>query len=166
MLIVTGTPSFFDGPQGAQRLTPLAQRLHVDFLADPAFDNPRAVQIRLPGFTHDALVELGGRVCSLYAAGSEHPKRVVDAVDESYVAALARSLEGQFGGRAVVAPRVFVKKLVDVMDRVDQHPGFDPRHDYVLRLSAAELTDAERAAMPAPPPLPPASSPDDIELPT
>jgi hypothetical protein len=166
MLVVTGTPAFFDGPQGVQRLTPLAQRLHVDFLADPAFDNPRAVQIRLPGFTHGSLVELGGRVCSLYAAGSEHPKRAVHTVDESYVAALARSLEGQFGGRAVVAPRVFVKKLVDVLDRVDQHPGFDPRHDYVLRLSAAELTDTERAAMPTPPPLPPASSPDDIELPT
>jgi hypothetical protein len=29
-LLVTGTPAFFDGPQGVQRLEPLAQRLHVD----------------------------------------------------------------------------------------------------------------------------------------
>lgn len=45
-LVVTGTPAFFDGPQGVQRLAPLAQRLHVDFGTDRRFDNPRAVQIR------------------------------------------------------------------------------------------------------------------------
>src|SRR5246127_174265 len=48
-LLITGTESFFDGPQGAQRLAPLAQRLHVDFSTEARFDNPRAVQIRLPG---------------------------------------------------------------------------------------------------------------------
>ena len=41
-LLITGTPAFFDGPQGISRLTPLAQRLHVDFTTDARFDNPRA----------------------------------------------------------------------------------------------------------------------------
>ncbi len=58
-LLITGTPAFFDGPSGVQRLPPLAQRLATDFTTDARFDNPRAVQLRLPGFTHDALVELG-----------------------------------------------------------------------------------------------------------
>ena len=48
-LMITGTPAFYDGPQGVQRLAPLAQRLATDF-GDPRFDNPRAVQIRLTGF--------------------------------------------------------------------------------------------------------------------
>ena len=39
-----------DLTQGVQRLPPLAQRLHVEFATDARFDNPRAVQIRLPGF--------------------------------------------------------------------------------------------------------------------
>ncbi|WP_291824104.1 BREX system ATP-binding protein BrxD [Candidatus Neomicrothrix sp.] len=30
-LLITGTPAFFDGPQGVQRLAPLAQRLTTDF---------------------------------------------------------------------------------------------------------------------------------------
>ncbi len=30
-LLITGTPALFDGPQGIQKLPPLAQRLHVDF---------------------------------------------------------------------------------------------------------------------------------------
>ena len=50
-LVITGTPAFYDGPQGVRRLEPLAQRLHVDFQTDARFDNPRAVQVRLPGFT-------------------------------------------------------------------------------------------------------------------
>ena len=36
-LLITGTPAFFDGPQGVQRLEPLAQRLHVDFQTDARF---------------------------------------------------------------------------------------------------------------------------------
>ncbi|ABD12314.1 hypothetical protein ThrDRAFT_03446 [Frankia casuarinae] len=165
MLVITGTPAFFDGPQGAQRLAPLAQRLHVDFLPDQAFDNPRAVQLRLPGFNRDSLLELGGRIRELYSSGHGDPERFATAVDEGYLAEFAQAVVGQFGGRVGVAPRIFVKKLVDVLDRVDQHPAFDPRRAYVPRLSATELTDTERAAMPSPPQPPPAASVDDIDLP-
>src|SRR5690606_858454 len=75
-LLVTGTPAFFDGPQGVQRLQPLAQRLHVDFTADTRFDNPRAVQIRLANFDLDRLEEVGRRVRDLYASGSASADRV------------------------------------------------------------------------------------------
>lgn len=57
-LMITGTPAFYDGQQGVQRLAPLAQRLATDF-GDPRFDNPRAVQIRLTGFDPDKLTTLG-----------------------------------------------------------------------------------------------------------
>ena len=66
-VIITGTPAFYDGPQGVRRLEPLAQRLHVDFGGDPRFDNLRAVQVQLPGFDHDRLVEVGRKVRDLYA---------------------------------------------------------------------------------------------------
>ena len=46
-LLMTGTPAFYDGQQGVQRLAPLAQRLQTDFATDARFDNPRAPQIRL-----------------------------------------------------------------------------------------------------------------------
>ena len=75
-LVITGTPAFFDGPQGVQRLAPLAQRLATDFGTDPRFDNPRAVQLRLPGFDLDALVELGGAVRDLYAERPDDPERI------------------------------------------------------------------------------------------
>src|SRR3954453_8070416 len=65
-LLITGTPAFFDGPQGIQRLEPLAQRLHVDFKTDARFDNPRAVQVRLAAFDLDRLAEVGRRVRGIY----------------------------------------------------------------------------------------------------
>ena len=74
-LVITGTTAFYDGPSGVTRLPPLAQRLATDFSTDPRFDNPRAVQLRLPGFDHDSLLDLGGKVRDLYAAGAAEPGR-------------------------------------------------------------------------------------------
>ncbi|MFJ8834303.1 BREX system ATP-binding protein BrxD [Micromonospora aurantiaca] len=146
-LLITGTPAFYEGPQGVQRLAPLAQRLAVDFTTDARFDNPRAVQVRLPGFTVDSLVELGGRVRDLYADGSATPERVLTLVDDAYLGALARVVAGGLGGRVGVAPRLFLKKLVgDVLDRVDQFAEFDPRLHYAPTLYTAEMTEVERNA--------------------
>ncbi|WP_327009667.1 BREX system ATP-binding protein BrxD [Dactylosporangium sp. NBC_01737] len=146
-LVITGTPAFFDGVQGAQRLPPLAQRLATDFTADVRFDNPRAIQLRLPGFTTDGLRDLGGRVRNLFVSGLPDRDRVAATVDDAYVALLADTVTGQLGGKVGVAPRVYLKKLVaDVLDRVEQFPDFDPRRHYPVTLTAAELTDVERNA--------------------
>ncbi|WP_115787468.1 BREX system ATP-binding protein BrxD [Arthrobacter silvisoli] len=146
-LLMTGTPAFYDGHQGVQRLAPLAQRLQTDFGTDARFDNPRATQIRLHGFTPDSLVELGSRVRDIYAAGTAAGERIHAVVGDAYIADLAAAVAGELGGRTGVAPRVFLKKLVaDVLDRVDQFPDFDPREHYELTLGASELTDVEREA--------------------
>jgi hypothetical protein len=157
-LLVTGTSAFFDGPQGVQRLPPLAQRIHTDFATDPRFDNPRAVQIRLPGFDLNALVQVGARVRDLFAEQATQETRVRAIVDDAYLEDLARAVAGRLGGRAGVAPRIFLKKLVaDVLDRVDQFPDFDPRRHYAPTIDEREMSVAERASASA-------ASVDDVEL--
>ena len=157
-LVVTGTPSFFDGPQGVQRLAPLAQRLHVDFGTDRRFDNPRAVQIRLAPFDHAALLAVGRRVRDIYADGRPNEGRLRAVVDDQYVDALARAVTGGLGGKVGVAPRLFLKKLVaDILDRVDLHEDFEPYRHYTLTLAETEMSPAERAAASA-------ATVDDIEL--
>lgn len=141
-LLITGTPAFFDGRAGLQRLPPLAARLSTDFSV-PGFDNPRAPQLRLTGFDFDKLVEVGIRVRNLYVAGSSDPDRVAGVVDDKLVGQVARTLAGSLG--VEIAPRLFLRKLVDLLDRVDQFPEFDPRSIGVI-VSEAELTDAERIA--------------------
>ncbi|MFJ7997844.1 BREX system ATP-binding protein BrxD [Streptomyces sp. NPDC096310] len=157
-LLITGTPAFYEGQQGVQRLAPLAQRLSTDFTTDPRFDNPRAVQLRLPGFTLDSLTGLGLTIRDLYAAGAQDSVRVRKAADDAYVAELAKAVGGALGGRVGVAPRLFLKKLVsDVLDRIDQFDDFDPRQHYALTVNTTELNEVERNAAAAP-------SADDVEL--
>ncbi len=157
-LIITGTPAFYDGPQGVNRAEALASRLATDFSTPAKFDNPRAIQIRLPGFTVDSLVEVGIKVRDIYADGASNPDPIRSLCDDVYIAELANAVTGGLGGKVGVAPRVFLKKLVaDVLDRVDQLEDFDPRRDYKLTVSSNELTVEEQAAL-----LP--SSVNDIEL--
>lgn len=146
-LVITGTPAFFDGPSGISRLPPLAQRLTTDFSTDSRFDNPRAVQLRLPGFDRQSLLALGTRVRDLYRDGADEPRRIEVVVDDAYLAELADSITGSLGGKVGVTPRIYLRKLVaEVLDRVDQFPDFDPRRDYPPTVSRDELTDAERNA--------------------
>jgi hypothetical protein len=154
-LILTGTPAFFEGPQGIQRLPPLAQRLHVDFGSDPRFDNPRASQVRLHNFDLPALVEVGRKVRNLFANGSEQATRIIGLADDEYIELLARAVAGRLGGKVGLAPRLFLKKLIaDVLDRIELFADFDPRQHYGLTVSHAEVSTEEREALTV----------DDIEL--
>lgn len=157
-LLITGTPAFFEGPQGVQRLAPLAQRLNVDFTTDMRFDNPRAVQIRLPGFDLPRLGQVGRNIRDLFAQGATTTERIMTLADDDYVDTLARAVTGNLGGKVGIAPRIFLRKLVsDVLDRIDQFPDFNPRAHYSLTLNDGDLTEAERNVLAA-------SSADEIEL--
>jgi hypothetical protein len=159
-LLITGTPAFYDGPQGVARLTPLAQRLATDFGTEARFDSPRAVQLRLTGFDTSKLANLGVAIRDVYASGSLTADRVERLVDDEYIADLARAVAGELGGQVGVAPRVFLRKLVaDVLDRVAEFDDFDPRKHYKLTLSPTELTETERNAAAFSP-----TSADEVEL--
>ncbi|GAA2347307.1 BREX system ATP-binding protein BrxD [Streptomyces cuspidosporus] len=146
-LVITGTPAFYDGQQGVQRLAPLAQRLATDFTTDPRFDSPRAVQLRLPGFDLASLGELGRKVRDIFAADARHPSRLAALADDAYLDELARAVTGALGGKVGIAPRLYLRKLVaDVLDRIDEFEDFDPRKHYSLTLHTAELSDTERNA--------------------
>jgi len=153
-LLITGTPAFFEGRQGIQLLPPLADRLHTDFSRDPRFDNPRAPQLRLTGFDVDRLVELGGRVRELFCSGIESADRVRATADDEFLRRFAEAVAGGLGGKVGIAPRLFLRKLVDVLDVIELHPDFDPYTDYDIKIGDTELSDAEREALSA----------DDIDL--
>jgi hypothetical protein len=161
-LLITGTPAFYDGPQGVTRLTPLAQRLAIDFGTDPRFDSPRAVQVRLTGFDLPKLARLGATIRDVYASGidNEAQIRISKLADDAYLRDLAAAVAGELGGQVGVAPRVFLRKLVaDILDRIAEYDDFDPRLHYKLTLSPGELTATERNAAAFRP-----ETADDVEL--
>ena len=156
-VLITGTPAFYDGPQGVRRLEPLAQRLHVDWSRNPEFDNLRDVQVRLHAMDEERLVEVGRKVRDLYP--SKHEARIQEKVGDDVLRGLAQGVAGKLGGRTGVAPRIYLKKLVGgILDRVDQYQQFDPTRDFELVVGAEDLVNAEERAAAT------GLSPDDIDL--
>lgn len=146
-LLITGTPAFFDGTQGVQRLPPLAARINVDFGGDPRWDNPRAPQVRLLGFQRESLRELGDRVREIYASGSPAADRLYSLVTDVYLADLADTIAGRLGGKVGVAPRLYLRKLVDTLDKVEQFPDFVPADAATIVVAEGELNADERASI-------------------
>ena len=64
----------------------------------------------------------------------------------TFVRKLASEVAGELGAKVGVAPRLFVKKLVDVLDLIELHPAYDPQRDFARAIADVELTDTERAA--------------------
>lgn len=143
-VLVTGTPQFFEGPLGIKKLPPLAQRLHVDFSGDPQFESTRAPQIRLHPFDLDKLVEAGRKVRDLYPA--HVPAAIAAKVDEPLLSDIARSVAGQLGQQIGVAPRLYLRKLVQLLDKVDEFEAFDPRSELDIPLDTTGMRPEEMVA--------------------
>ncbi|MCG5052492.1 MAG: BREX system ATP-binding protein BrxD [Myxococcales bacterium] len=143
-LLITGTPAFYEGPSGVRKAPALEQRLHVDFGPDPTFDSTRAPQIRLLPFDENRLVDAGLRVREIYDA--DDPERLRARISDDFIRALARQVAGKLGGKVGVAPRIFLRKLVQVMDQVDEHEAFDPVQHYKLDIQPGEMRPEERDA--------------------
>jgi hypothetical protein len=117
----------------------------VEFGPDDKFDNPRAIQIRLRNFDMSGLSEVGRKVRDLFSQGSPTSDRVHRLANDAFLDSFANAMVGTLGGKVGLAPRLYLKKLVDILDRIEQFPDFDPRKDYGLALADAELSLEERA---------------------
>lgn len=144
-LVVTGTPDFFEGYKGLKSLQPLYQRVHTNFDADHRFDNLRAPQVRLAPFNAGRLVEVATRIRGLYPA--EEPERVAARFDDGAMGALVDRFTQAFGDQISVAPRLFLRELVDILDRIDQHPDYVPTSGGELRVDKDDLTAEELDAL-------------------
>lgn len=143
-LIVTGTRDFFEGYKGLKALAPLYQRVQVNFADDSRFDNLRAPQVRLLPFSDERLLTVGSRIRDLYPA--KNPERVAQRIDDRFLRTLVSQVTTGFGGKVSLAPRLFLRELIDVMDRVDIHEDYDPATHYRLELDDGKLTPEELAA--------------------
>lgn len=144
-LLVTGTRDFFEGYKGLKSLTALYDRVHVSFGHDPRWDNLRAPQVRLQPFDADRLFKVGQRIRDIYP--TKEPERVRGTVNDVFLRSLIEQVTTGFGGKVAVVPRRFLRELTDVLDRVDQHPAFDPVVHYKLSIDEAQLSDEELAAL-------------------
>lgn len=137
-LLFTGTPDFFDSPGGVPLLQPLQERISVSFRQDEP-DNYRQPQVRLKPMDATRLLEVARRIVELYPA--DHPERLKQKVTAELLEAFVDKVTRGFGGRIEVAPRIFLRELVHVLDLVDQHETYDPGRDY--RFEPAQLGELQ-----------------------
>ncbi len=147
-LVVTGTRDFFEGYKGLKALSPLYQRVQVSFGDDARFDNLRAPQVRLQPFDEARLLIVARRVRALYPA--QNAERMQARITDAFLEALVRQVSHGFGGQVAIAPRLFLRELIDVMDRVDLHADYEPLTHYALELTDSKLNDEELAARKGP----------------
>ena len=148
-LVMTGTPDFFEGPQGVPSLQPLHERIRVTGHGDEP-TNLRQPQISLPVLDRERLRSVAQKIRSLYP--STHPEILETKVPDAFIAALVDNMTEGFGGRVEVVPRLFLREFVHILDLVDQHPDYDPLRSYVFekdRLESEFMNSMEREALAA-----------------
>ncbi|MFZ5476918.1 MAG: BREX system ATP-binding protein BrxD [Myxococcota bacterium] len=144
MLVVAGTSSFYTSSRGVPMLEPFQQR--IGELDDGMFPDLDAVQIALPPFDAARLQRVGVAVRALYEV--RYPGSTARC-DDAFLARLASEIAGAFHGRVETTPRRYLRELIGVLGRCQQHAEYQPHEHYRFRVQPndAELADAERAAI-------------------
>lgn len=149
----TGTPEFFDTKRGVAGLQPLDDR--IKFLKDGNFASLRQPQLELRPFDDVRLKEVALKLRELHPA--QDRARLEARVTPRYVEQLVASVTKGFGGDVGVVPRQFLRRLVDVMDKVDEFEEFDPTKE--AGFEPEKLTEPETRKLRGQPPYDP--EPDD-----
>jgi hypothetical protein len=79
-------------------------------------------------------------------------------VNDALIGAVIDRVSGQLGKQIGVAPRIFLKRLVAVLDKVDEHADYDPIEHEDFKIEPNEMTAEERLSAGV------ARSVDDIDL--
>ena len=153
--LFTGTPELFDTRRGVAGLAPLHER--IQFLRHGESASLRQPQLALTPFDETRLREVALRLRELYPASDPH--RVEAKVTQGVIAALIAKVTEGFRGDVGVVPRQLLRRLVDLMDLVEEDPGFDPRVG--VSAPSADLNVPERRAAKGEPPFDP--EPEDEE---
>lgn len=143
--LFTGTPAFFESPRGVRSLLPLADRISV--IDGGNYKNPRQPQIILSKFDERKLEQVAEKVIGIYGRAYTEVDR--SRVSHRFIKAMIEKLTGKFGGRVDVIPRIFLKELVDVLDKCELYDDFDPWENYRFdaRNLKGELKEEEAAVM-------------------
>ena len=156
--LFTGTPEFFDTRHGVAGLTPLHERIR--FLKHGSYASLRQPQLELTPFDAPRLRAVALRLRELYPTNEPH--RIEHALNDDFINHLVTDVTKGFKGDVGVVPRQFLREFVNQLDLVEEHPNYDPTHEYGFQ--PTELTPEEQHALNGtPPPVEP--PPDDAFVP-
>ncbi|MDD1729585.1 MAG: BREX system ATP-binding protein BrxD [Methanospirillum sp.] len=144
-LLCAGTPMLYDGPRGMRPITPLYDRIGQTPIVSE-FPNPRQPQILLKPFSPDRLEEVAQRIAIIYEEAYGEVDR--GRISHRFIRTMVNRVSTAFGGRIDIIPRLFLKEFVDVLDKCDLYPEYDPMIVYQTNpLDLQELLSEEEKAV-------------------
>jgi adenosylhomocysteinase len=141
--LFTGTPAFFEGSKGIRSLPPLYDRLRV--VGTDGVANPLQAQIVLRPFDMDKLEEAALNVSGIYADAASPVDR--SRISHRFIRSMIDRITSRFGGRVDVIPRIFLREFVDILDKCELYPDYDPSSAYAFDAGKVkgELREEEEA---------------------
>ena len=139
--IFTGTPEFFDTQRGVKGLQPLHDRIR--FNKSGNFVNYMQPQLELTPFDGDRLRQVAKNLRAIYP---NSPERIQEKVTDEFIDGLVKKFTQGFAAQVGIVPRVFLRKFVDILDLVHQHPNYEPS-----LAEEVELNSEEQAILDSPP---------------
>lgn len=133
--VFTGTPEFFDTRRGVAGLQPLHDR--IAFLTQGGVATLRQAQLDLRPFDEDRLRDVALRLRELYPA--EDRSALEAKATPPVIARLVDEVTAGFHGDVGVVPRQFLRRLVALLDLVDE--GMEPE---VAQPDTSSLNEDER----------------------
>lgn len=145
-ILCTGTPALFEGPKGFRSLPQLIDRIKIP-PQDAMYPNPRQPQLILRPFDAKKLEQVAHKVIEVYQAAYGEIDR--ERVSHRFIRSMVLSVTSSFGGRVDVIPRIFLKELVDILDKCELYPDYDPADQYTCNPESLKesLNDEEIAAI-------------------
>lgn len=124
--LFTGTPAFFDERRGVAGLEPLHERIH--FLEQNGRASLRQSQLELAPFDPGRLSDVALKLREMFPM--QDRARLERRVTAAFIARLVEDVSKGFRGDVGVVPRQFLRRFVEVLDRVDEDPDFDPMREH------------------------------------
>jgi len=145
-ILCTGTPSLFEGAKGFRSLPQLMDRIKIP-PSDLRYPNPRQPQIILRPFDAKKLELVAHKVIEVYAAAYGEIDR--ERVSHRFIRFMVLRVTSSFGGRIDIIPRIYLKELVDILDKCELYPDYDPADQYQCDTENLKntLTDEEIAVI-------------------
>ena len=125
--LFTGTNELMKGENGFKSLKPLYQRITIQ--EDKRFKNLRQPIMYIDGFNEAKLIDVAKKVIKIHEKAYKWSS--ADKITEKFLNKLINeTILGLQKSRKEVAPRGFIRILVDVLDKSEIHLKYEPIRDF------------------------------------
>ena len=138
-LLYTGTNELMESENGFKSLQPLYQRVTVK--KDDRYKNLRQPIIYIDGFNEMKLIDVAKKVVTIHEKAYQWDS--TNKITDKFLNKLIEeTILGLQKSQKEVAPRGFIRILVDILDKSEIHPAYNPLRDFCFTEDVEDMFTA------------------------